>query len=65
VPVLVETGEGRTSVRFDMQKPAPLDGFGSAGKVRLGKGDSCVVVISTDGAKGNAHADAVMLVPVK
>jgi len=65
VPVLVETAEGRTSVRFDMQKPAPLDGFGSAGKVRLGKGDSCVVVISTDGAKGNAHADAVMLVPAK
>jgi len=65
VPVLVETAEGRTSVRFDMQKPAPLDGFGSAGKVRLGKGDQCVVVISTDGAKGNAHADAVMLVPVK
>ena len=65
VPVLVETSSGRTSVRFDMQKPAPLDGFGSAGKVQLGKGDLCVVVISTDGAKGNAHADAVMLVPAK
>jgi len=65
VPVLVETADGRTSVRFDMQKPAPLDGFGSVGKVRLGKGDQCVVVISTDGAKGNAHADAVMLVPAK
>jgi hypothetical protein len=65
VPVLVETAAGRTSVRFDMQKPAPLDGFASAGKVTLGKGDQCVVVISTDGAKGNAHADAVMLVPVK
>jgi hypothetical protein len=65
VPVLVETAEGRTSVRFDMQKPAPLDGFASAGKVRLGKGDQCVVVIATDGAKGNAHADAVMLVPAK
>jgi hypothetical protein len=65
VPVLVETAEGRTSVRFDMRKPAPLDGFASAGKVRLGKGDQCVVVISTDGAKGNAHADAVMLVPAK
>jgi hypothetical protein len=24
-----------------------------------------VVVIGTDAAKGNAHADAVMLVPVK
>ena len=65
VPVLVETASGRTSTRFDMQKPAPLDGFGSAGRVNLGKGDACVVVISTDGAKGNAHADAVMLVPVE
>jgi|688.fasta_scaffold106074_2 hypothetical protein len=65
VPVLVETASGRTSVRFDMQQPAPLDGFGSAGKVQLGANDACVVVISTDGAKGNAHADAVMLVPAK
>ena len=65
VPVLVETAEGRSSVRLDMQKPAPLpDGFGSAGRVMLGTGDSCVVVIGTDAAKGNAHADAVMLVPV-
>jgi len=65
VPVLVETAAGRTYVRFDMQKPAPLDGFASAGRVVLGKGDQCVVVISTDGAKGNAHADAVLLVPAK
>ena len=64
VPVLVETAAGRTSVRLDMKKPAPLpDGFGSAGRVMLGTGDSCVVVIGTDAAKGNAHADAVMLVP--
>ena len=65
VPVLVETSAGRSSVRFDMQKPGPLpDGFGSAGRVMLGTGDSCVVVIGTEAAKGNAHADAVMLVPV-
>ncbi|NCY03040.1 MAG: FAD-dependent oxidoreductase, partial [Planctomycetia bacterium] len=65
VPVLVETAAGRSSVRFDMQRPAPLaDGFGSAGKVMLGSGDACVVVIGTEAAQGNAHADAVMLVPV-
>ena len=64
VPVLVETAAGRSAVRFDMQQPAPLPGgFGSAGRVTLGAGDECVVVISTDDAKGNAHADAVMLVP--
>jgi hypothetical protein len=66
VPVLVETAAGRASVRFDMQHAPPLEGgFGSAGRVQLGKGDECVVVISTDGAKGLAHADAVLLVPVK
>jgi hypothetical protein len=65
VPVLVETAAGRSSVRLDMQKAAPLpDSFGSVGRVMLGTGDSCVVVIGTDAAKGNAHADAVMLVPV-
>jgi hypothetical protein len=64
VPVLVETAAGRSAVRFDMQQPAPLPGgFGSAGRVTLGAGDECVVVISTEDAKGNAHADAVMLVP--
>jgi hypothetical protein len=64
VPVMVETAAGRTSTRLDMQKPAPLaGGFGSVGRVSLGKGDACVVVIATDGAKGNAHADAVLLVP--
>ena len=65
VPVLVETATGRSSVRLDMRKTAPIDGLlGSAGRVTLGKGDSCVVVIGTDGAKGFAHADAVLLVPV-
>jgi hypothetical protein len=65
VPVLVETATGRSSVRLDMRKTAPVDGLlGSAGRVTLGKGDSCVVVIGTDGAKGFAHADAVLLVPV-
>jgi hypothetical protein len=64
VPVMVETAAGRASTRLDMRTPAPLDGgFGSVGRVMLGKGDACVVVIATDGAKGNAHADAVLLVP--
>jgi len=65
VPVLVETPAGRTSVRLDMRREPPLAGFGSAGRVRLEKGDPCVVVISTEGAGGNAHADAVMLVPAR
>jgi hypothetical protein len=31
----------------------------------LGKGDACVVVLSTDGAGGLVAADAVMLVPAR
>jgi hypothetical protein len=66
VPVIVETAAGRSSVRFDMQHPAALaDGFGVAGRVMLDTGDSCTVVIGTDAANGNAHADAVMLVPAR
>jgi hypothetical protein len=65
VPVLVETAAGRTSVRLDMTKPAALEGFGSVGRVTLGKGDACVVVLSTDGAGGLVAADAVMLVPAR
>ena len=49
----------------DRPQPPPLEAsFGSAGRVRLDKGERCVVVISTDGAQGLAHADAVLLVPV-
>ena len=66
VPVLVETAAGRSSVRFDMSEPPPLQGgFGSAGRVELGEGDECVVVIATDGARGLVHADAVLLVPAR
>ncbi len=66
VPVLVETAAGRSSVQFDMSNPPPLQGgFGSAGRVELGAGDECVVVIATDGARGLVHADAVLLAPTR
>jgi hypothetical protein len=65
VPVLVETAAGRSSVRLDMSQRPPAGGFGSAGRVDLGEGDECVVVIATDGARGLVHVDAVMLVPVR
>ena len=66
VPVLVETAAGRSSVRLDMSKSPPLPGgFGSVGRVDLGAGDECVVVIATDRARGLVHADAVMLAPAR
>ncbi|NBV44248.1 MAG: FAD-dependent oxidoreductase [Planctomycetia bacterium] len=65
VPVVVETATGRSAVRLDMRRPAPLPGgFGSAGRVTLGADDGCEVVIGSEGARGIVHADAVLLVPV-
>ena len=49
-----------------MPQPAPLEnGFISLGKVTLKQDDSCKVIISAAGAGGNAHADAVQLLPIE
>ena len=66
VPVTVRVGDTETAHTIDMTKPAPLEnGFISLGNVTLKAGDFCRVTVSTDGAGGNAHADAVQLLPVK
>jgi hypothetical protein len=64
VPVRTTTPHGSADVRIDMTKPAPLErGFISLGKFKLEKGDRVKVTIGTQGAAGNAHADAVQIVP--
>jgi hypothetical protein len=65
VPVLIETSAGRSTTTLDMTKQPTLDGkFGSIARLRLSAEDPCVVVISTEGAGGFVHADALLLVPV-
>jgi hypothetical protein len=64
VPVSIEAAESRLKATVNMRQRPPIDdGFGSAGRLTLQKGEKCVVVIGTDGAGGFAHADAVLLVP--
>jgi hypothetical protein len=47
------------------QKPPLKDGFISLGQFALNKGDRVSVLLTTDGAEGFVHADAVQIVPVK
>jgi len=51
---------------LDMRNPAPLeDGFISLGEYSLKKGEPVSIIISTDDAGGNAHADAVQILAVE
>ncbi|MFV0443716.1 MAG: FAD-dependent oxidoreductase [Planctomycetaceae bacterium] len=64
VPVSVTTPHGDNAVKLNMTRPAPLEyGFISVGQFHLEKGDRIKVTIGTQGAGGNAHADAVQIVP--
>ncbi|MEZ6065619.1 MAG: FAD-dependent oxidoreductase [Planctomycetaceae bacterium] len=66
VPVTVTTPHDEQTVRLDMRVEAPLDNhFAGVGTYKLTKGDRIRVVISTQDAGGNAHADAVQLLPVE
>lgn len=66
VPVTVEAGDVRKTIKVDMRATPNLkNGFISLGQFNLAKGDKVVVTIGTDDAGGNAHADAVQIVPVK
>ena len=49
-----------------MRKEPNLEkGFVSLGTFRFAPGKPAAVVVSTTGANGNVHADAVQLLPVK
>jgi hypothetical protein len=64
VPVTVKTSSGVIERRIDMTRPAPLEhGFVSVGQVTVQPGERVEVTIGSQGAGGNAHADAVQLVP--
>ena len=66
VKVLVNTRAGASPHSINMQKAAPLENdFISLGIFSLTKGEAVSVVISTDGSDGNAHADALQVLPVE
>ena len=67
VPVRVEVvGGSSKSTRINMREKAPLgNGFFSLGQFDLRADQKVRVTLSTEGAGGHVHADAVQVVPVK
>ncbi len=66
VPVKLQAGAVKKELTLDMTKLPPLEnGFASLGEVNLTADDACVVTLSTDGAGGFVHADAIQLLPAK
>jgi hypothetical protein len=66
VPVTVQAGRETSKREIDMRRKPPLkQGFVSLGQFALVKGDRVSVLLTTEGAEGFVHADAVQIVPVK
>ncbi|MEX2216256.1 MAG: FAD-dependent oxidoreductase [Phycisphaeraceae bacterium] len=67
VTVIVETASGvKKTITVNMKKEPPLkDGFISLGKFKLGEGETAAVELTTKGANGYVHADAVQVVPAE
>ena len=63
VPVTISAGDKQQTVRVNMQQKPPLkSGFISLGKFDFTKGEKNFVEMTTDGAGGCVHADAVQIV---
>lgn len=61
VPVVIEHGDQSSSTTVNMKKPPQADGFHSIGQFDFVEGDSIVVQLSSEGAGGDVHADAVQV----
>ncbi len=65
-PVTIEAGSVKKEMQINMQKqPTGDDTFVSLGKFDLKAGDSVTVTLTTKNAKGNVHADAIQILPMK
>ena len=66
VPVTVDSASGSKTVKVNMKQPPPLkNGLISVGVYEFDAGKTGAVTIKPIGAGGNAHADAVVIVPAK
>lgn len=62
VPVTVRTAKRMLERAINMKDPPPLEnGFILLGEVELAAGESCLVSVSSEGAGGFVHADAIQL----
>ena len=66
MPIEVRTSAGTKRFVVDMRKkPTGKNGFSSLGRFELKIGETCTVILSTNGAGGFVHADAVQMVRVR
>ena len=65
VPVIVEHGDKTSSTTVNMKQSPQADGFHSIGQFEFSQGQSVVVQLSSEGAGGDVHADAVQLLPLR
>jgi hypothetical protein len=66
VPVTVVSADGRKETTVNMRVAPPLEpGFISLGEFRFTEEASGAVILSTEDAGGNVHADAIQVLPVK
>ena len=66
VRVEVEIGDRSLTKLVNMRQTAPLpNGFISLGRFQAEKGESGSVTLTTAGAGGHVHADAVQVIAVK
>jgi hypothetical protein len=66
VPVTIDIGGKQTKKTIDMrQKPGLEHGFVSLGEYQISKGEKVSVTISAENAGGNAHVDAVQILPAR
>ena len=64
VPVTIEAGGTSKTIRVNMKKAPGADGFFSVGQYDLQKEATVAVVLETNDAGGNVHADAVQILPL-
>jgi hypothetical protein len=66
VPVTIRAGKQIRSEKINMRAKPPIDDtFQSVGTFEVAAQDQIVVELSTEGAGGNVHADAVQFLPVR
>ncbi len=64
VPIRIQIGDETSSMTVNMKQKPPIDdGFISLGEFELKAGERGSVTLSTEGAGGLVHADAVQIVP--
>jgi len=63
--ITVQSAAGEKVISLNMRTAAPVKGFVSLGRFRFDAAQAGAVVISTEGADGFVHADAIQILPAE